>query len=352
MALIKCFKCGRMVSDKAESCPGCGTKVPDILAAQKNNTGEKNVESDKPLTIADEGFVEEVISPINDTEFEEKDVQAQAGNFDEEMKCDNDSSKEKISEHKNENTGSDIKQSVVSGKKQQEKDRNLVKVFITGTVCILVIILAVKFAFFNDKEDKKLEKSNENTEEVFEKENKEIVDVEEKENESDIPSGEESEVEEPKEPEADEPEEIEGTVSQINALKRAESYLSHSAFSYGRLIAQLEYEQFSHDDAVYAVDNCEVDWNEQALKKAESYLSNSAFSYSRLIEQLEYEQFTHEQAVYAVDNCVVDWNEQAVKKAESYLSHSAFSRGRLIDQLEYEGFTSEQAEYGVNAVGL
>lgn len=88
-----------------------------------------------------------------------------------------------------------------------------------------------------------------------------------------------------------------------------------------------------------------------ALKKAKSYLSHSSFSYERLISQLEYEKFTHEEAVYGADNCGADWNEQAKKKAASYLSHSSFSRERLIEQLEYEGFTHEQAVYGVEQNG-
>ena len=89
-----------------------------------------------------------------------------------------------------------------------------------------------------------------------------------------------------------------------------------------------------------------------ALRKAQSYLNAMAFSYQRLIEQLEYEGFSHDASVYAVDNCGADWNEQAYKKAQSYLNAMAFSRQRLIEQLIYEKFTREQAEYGVNKVGL
>lgn len=88
-----------------------------------------------------------------------------------------------------------------------------------------------------------------------------------------------------------------------------------------------------------------------ALSKAKSYLAISAFSYDGLVGQLEYEEFSHEDAVYAVDNCGADWNEQAAKKAESYLSIMSFSRNKLIDQLEYEGFTHEQAVYGVEQNG-
>lgn len=141
------------------------------------------------------------------------------------------------------------------------------------------------------------------------------------------------------------------SMGQKNARKKAESYLRYSSFSKEGLIEQLEYEGFTKDEATYAVNNIDVDWNEQALNKAESYLDYSAFSYEGLIDQLEYEGFTDSEAKYGADNCGADWNEQAAKKAESYLEFSSFSRSELIDQLEYEGFTYEQAIYGVESVG-
>lgn len=89
-----------------------------------------------------------------------------------------------------------------------------------------------------------------------------------------------------------------------------------------------------------------------ALRKAKSYLGYTAFSRDGLVEQLEYEQFSHADAVYGADNSGANWNEQAAKKAKSYMDRSAFSRGSLIEQLLYEKFTQAQAEYGANAVGL
>lgn len=89
----------------------------------------------------------------------------------------------------------------------------------------------------------------------------------------------------------------------------------------------------------------------QAIGQAESYLDYTAFSRSGLIGQLEYEGFSTEDATFAVDNIEVDWNAQAAASAQSYLDYSSFSRSGLIDQLLYEGFTPEQAEYGVTAVG-
>ena len=141
------------------------------------------------------------------------------------------------------------------------------------------------------------------------------------------------------------------SVSKQNALKKAKSYLDYSAFSRNGLIKQLKFEGFSNEDAVYAVDNINADWNEQSLKKAKSYLDYSAFSKKGLIKQLEYEGFTSEQANYGVSNCGADWNAQSLKKAKSYLDYSAFSKKGLIKQLEYEGFTSEQANYGANNCG-
>ena len=89
-----------------------------------------------------------------------------------------------------------------------------------------------------------------------------------------------------------------------------------------------------------------------AVKKAKSYLRTLSFSHDGLVKQLEFEKFSHEDAVYGADHCGADWNEQAVKKAKSYLNVMAFSHDGLVQQLEYEGFTHEQAEYGVTQAGL
>lgn len=89
-----------------------------------------------------------------------------------------------------------------------------------------------------------------------------------------------------------------------------------------------------------------------AVSTATNYLSFSPFSRSGLIQQLEYEQFSTEDATAAVDSLDTDWNEQAAKSAKNYLDMTSFSRGGLIDQLTYEGYTPAQAEYGVSQTGL
>ena len=88
-----------------------------------------------------------------------------------------------------------------------------------------------------------------------------------------------------------------------------------------------------------------------AHNSALSYLDYTSFSREGLINQLEFEGYSNESAIYAVDNIPVNWNEQAAKKAQEYLDYSSFSRQGLLDQLIYEGFTDEQALYGLEEVG-
>jgi flagellar capping protein FliD len=90
---------------------------------------------------------------------------------------------------------------------------------------------------------------------------------------------------------------------------------------------------------------------ENAIGQAENYLNTSSFSRTGLIAQLEFEGYSSEDATFAVDDLAVDWNEQAAKKAQEYLDTSNFSGPGLIDQLEFEGFTPEQAAFGAAAVG-
>ena len=76
-----------------------------------------------------------------------------------------------------------------------------------------------------------------------------------------------------------------------------------------------------------------------------------AFSYTGLIEQLEFEGYTPEQATYAADHCDADWDEQAVMSAEQYLKSQPYSRQGLIAQLIEDGFTREQAGYAIEKCG-
>lgn len=93
-----------------------------------------------------------------------------------------------------------------------------------------------------------------------------------------------------------------------NALKSAQNYVDIMAFSEAKLYEQLtsEYgEQYPEDAAKYAIENVEVDYNEEALQSAKNYQETMPMSDDGLYDQLtsEYgELFTAEQAQYAIDN--------------------------------------------------
>lgn len=144
----------------------------------------------------------------------------------------------------------------------------------------------------------------------------------------------------------------EETISQKNAKKEAKEYLSSMAFSRQGLINQLVHDQFSEEDATYAVDHISADWSSEACECAKEYLNSMGFSRQGLIKQLMSEYFSEEDATHAVDSVSVDWNEQAYKVAQEYLDSSGYSHGELVEQLVYEGFTQDQAEYGVSKTGL
>lgn len=97
---------------------------------------------------------------------------------------------------------------------------------------------------------------------------------------------------------------------------------------------------------------------EQAIKSAEQYLSTTAFSRAGLIEQLSSSAgsgFAEKDAIFAVDHLHVNWDEQAVKAAKQYLSTSSFSCQGLTEQLTSSAgskFTQAQAEYAATKVGL
>lgn len=89
-----------------------------------------------------------------------------------------------------------------------------------------------------------------------------------------------------------------------------------------------------------------------ATRKAKSYLDMAGFSRSGLVNQLEFEGFSTSDATYGADAQNANWNEQAARKAKSYLDMAGFSRSGLIDQLVYEGFSQQEASYGASANGL
>jgi Host cell surface-exposed lipoprotein len=91
---------------------------------------------------------------------------------------------------------------------------------------------------------------------------------------------------------------------------------------------------------------------ENALRTAKQFLDmGTGFSHAGLIYQLEREGYSAEDARYAADNVNADWNQQAAMSAKHYLV-PGLSHVGLVDWLERLGYTPAQAEYGTTAAGL
>lgn len=93
---------------------------------------------------------------------------------------------------------------------------------------------------------------------------------------------------------------------------------------------------------------------QNALKKAQSYSELMHMSKARIYDQLtsEYgEEFTDEEAQYAIENLVADFNENALLTANNYQEVMSMSKAAICDQLvsQYgEQFTPEEAQYAVD----
>ena len=78
------------------------------------------------------------------------------------------------------------------------------------------------------------------------------------------------------------------------------------------------------------------------------------FSKTRLYDQLtsEYgDSFTSEEAQYAVDNVEADWNANALATAKNYQDTMSMSPEAIRDQLTSdagEKFTQEEADYAIS----
>ena len=72
--------------------------------------------------------------------------------------------------------------------------------------------------------------------------------------------------------------------------------------------------------------------------------------YDQLISEYG-EKFTEEEAQYAIDHVQVDWNANALQKAKNYQETMGMSPAAIKDQLtsEYgEKFTEEEAQYAID----
>lgn len=143
------------------------------------------------------------------------------------------------------------------------------------------------------------------------------------------------------------------------AVAEAKDFLEKANYSQNGLYKELVYMGYAEEDAKYAVDNCGVDWTEQAAKHAKLLVAQSPYSYDNLVEKLESEGFSNDEASAGALIAIQDKNSKAnnpktlsaIDAATKYFDSGNYSYSELIDKLEQDGYSAAEAENAVNNCG-
>ena len=143
------------------------------------------------------------------------------------------------------------------------------------------------------------------------------------------------------------------TKSQKEAVKKTKDYVKYDHASKVNIRKQLiEWDDFSEEDAQYAVDHVKCNYKKAALETAKDYVKNNHMSKEAIQEQLtsEWEQFTEKEAEYAVKHLEADDKKTALKRAKDLYISSHLSKEGIYETLFSPElrFSEEDAQYAVD----
>lgn len=146
------------------------------------------------------------------------------------------------------------------------------------------------------------------------------------------------------------------TEMQKKALEEAKSRIknyNYYGISKERLISYLS-STYINSEVKYAIDNIDVDWNEQALKCA-NFLKSSCGQRSTLRMMIKAYGFTEEETEYAINHLGDFWKRCAVKRANMYNpdhEYMNFDGGTITyykktfeEYMKEKEFTDEEIEF-------
>ena len=133
--------------------------------------------------------------------------------------------------------------------------------------------------------------------------------------------------------------------NQVQAIQTAKDYLDTMPLSQTELLQMLTVEDINLEDAEFAIEYLDIDWNQEARKKAKEYCKHKiGFSKVKLKAQLLFDHFTEEEADFALSHIHVNLVEQAKIVAKEYMEDGVSSKEDLVEALMNEGFTKKEAE--------
>ena len=87
--------------------------------------------------------------------------------------------------------------------------------------------------------------------------------------------------------------------------------------------------------------------SEEIIEYVQFYIDMMPFSYQGLITQLTFDNISEADAIAAIEQCTIDWKEQAVLSGKLMLEFSNYSEDDIAYSLSLEGFTEEEVQYAV-----
>ena len=138
------------------------------------------------------------------------------------------------------------------------------------------------------------------------------------------------------------------------AAYRAEDFAEYYATVSPSMIIDLLLDcEFTNSQAEYAIENCDIDWRYYAVIHAESYLYMGEVEVVTPLDtkiHLEWDKgYSVEDSEYAVNNCDINWNNQALL----YIEHIDTEEGPYGPKSDYitaltdYDFTESQALYAI-----
>lgn len=141
--------------------------------------------------------------------------------------------------------------------------------------------------------------------------------------------------------------------SQKEAVKKTKDYVKYDHASKANIIKQLvEWDNFSEEDAQYAVNHVKCNYKKAALETAKDYVNHNHMSKEAIQEQLssEWDRFTEKEAQYAVKHLKADDKKTALKRAKDLYKNNHLSKEGIYETLFSPDlrFSKEDAQYAVD----
>ena len=136
-----------------------------------------------------------------------------------------------------------------------------------------------------------------------------------------------------------------------SALKRASVLFDYWPYSYGELVETLRMAGVKREDAYWAVDQNDFDFDEQAVRFVEQYKETGGWlSPEAITTSMRAYGFTDEQIQYALQECDCDWNMIALEIAERYKECGVNTEAYIEQVLKLDGFTDDQIKYALDHI--